>query len=278
MTPVAPAGAKAPPPTTARRASASERAVPGRRRKLPGSPGRPVPRRVSGPGAAPSPRPRPEPGVRQVARPTTTRKQRLSERLAALVRSLPDHPLLDRVVRGRAWIPLLGVMLVGIVAMQVELLKLNADTGRSIELVGSLQSRNDILRVQVASASDPKRIERLASRMGMTMPGPEAITFLKARSASVRRALGRIHVPNPAAFEAALGVSNASAALPAANPSTNAPANSTSQTATAAPAATGAATTSTPTTTATGVATASRTSSSTGAQTSTQAAPPATVP
>jgi cell division protein FtsL len=109
-------------------------------------------------------------------------------------------------------------MLVGIVAMQVELLKLNSDTGRSIELISSLQSHNDLLRAQVASASDPNRIERLAGRMGMTMPAPEAITFVKAQSASVSRALAQIHVPNVAAFEAALRASNAGSTLPTASP------------------------------------------------------------
>src|SRR5689334_10730035 len=53
-------------------------------------------------------------------------------RSAAYVRALPDHALLDRIVRGRAWIPLLGVLLAGIVAMQVEVLKLNAGIGRSL--------------------------------------------------------------------------------------------------------------------------------------------------
>ena len=214
MTPVAPARAQPPasnrarrasvsaqPPAskTGRRASVSERPARGRRRILPGAPRGGAPRRISGPAAAPA--------QARLAPRRATSEETFSERLGALLRSLPDHPLLDRVVRGRAWIPILGVMLVGIVAMQVELLKLNASTGRSIELISSLQSRNDGLRAQVAAASDPGRIERLASHMGMTMPGPESITFLRARSASVRRALAGIHVPDLAAFQAALNVS-----------------------------------------------------------------------
>jgi cell division protein FtsL len=118
------------------------------------------------------------------------------------------------MVRGRFWIPLLGVMLVGIVAMQVELLKLNAATGRSIELISSLQSRNEVLRAEVASASNPDRIERLASHMGMTMPSPEAITFVSARAASGGRAIAGIHPPDVAAFQAAAQASGASAAQP----------------------------------------------------------------
>jgi hypothetical protein len=247
MTPVAPAGAKPPPPKTA-----AERTAPARRRKVPGSPRGPVPRRVSGPVAAPAVQPRPQRSDRRLAPPQRAdrqvprrriaRKPTLSQRLAAFLRSLPDHPLLDRLVRGRAWIPVLGVMLVGIVAMQVELLKLNADTGRSIELIGSLQSRNDLLRAQVGSASDPNRIERLASRMGMTMPSPESITFVKGDSASVRRALARIRVPNLAAFEAALRASNAASTLPAPTPSAPAPANGTGQGTNATPTAGGSST------------------------------------
>jgi hypothetical protein len=329
MTPAAPAGSKPPPPKTARRPSASEltaprrasaseptttprraspteRAAPGRRRKLPGSPRGPVvPRRVSGPLAAPGLQPRPQRADRRAPRHRTARKEALSQRLAAFLRSLPDHPLLDRLVRGRAWIPVLGVMLVGIVAMQVELLKLNANTGRSIELIGSLQSRNDLLRAQVASASDPNRIERLASRMGMTMPSPEAITFVKARSASVSRALAKIRAPNLAAFEAALRASTAASTLPILSPpptpgpgsvngsgqGTNAPAagsgaqmttTTTSSTAGAA-SANGAATTArtpssagaaTPASSSTGSSTGAGTSSSTGATTGPASAGP----
>lgn len=195
MTPAAPARVKATPPKA--RASASQRTAPARRTRTPGGP---VPRRVSGPVAPQRSRKQP--------------KQAASERFAAFLRSLPDHALLDRLVRGRVWIPLLGVMLVGIVAMQVELLKLNASTGRSIELISSLQSRNESLRADVASASNPNRIDRIATGMGMTMPGPEAITFLSARSASAQRALAGIRPPDVAAFEAALPADSATASAP----------------------------------------------------------------
>lgn len=159
-------------------------------------------------------------------------KQAASERLGAFLRSLPDHALLDRLVRGRVWIPLLGVMLVGIVAMQVELLKLNASTGRSIELISSLQSRNESLRVDVASASNPNRIERIATGMGMTMPGPEAITFLSARSASAQRALAGIRPPDVAAFQAALPADSATASTPTTSAPPTPQNNTTAQTST----------------------------------------------
>jgi cell division protein FtsL len=122
-------------------------------------------------------------------------------RLIAFVRSLPDHPLLDRIVRGRTWIALLGLMLAGIVAMQVEQLKLGASIGRSIERTSQLQTHNEQLQASVASLSDERRIERLAAAQGMIMPPADAIGFLADNGQSdIGRALSNIHAPDPAAF------------------------------------------------------------------------------
>jgi hypothetical protein len=124
-------------------------------------------------------------------------------RLAAFLRSLPDRALVDRLVRGRAWIPVLGVMLAGIVAMQVEVLKLGASVGRSIERSSALETRNQLLRASVASLSDEARIERLAAGMGMIMPAPGSAGFVSGpANVNLEKALANIHAPDPAAFVA----------------------------------------------------------------------------
>jgi cell division protein FtsL len=140
-------------------------------------------------------------------------------RSAAYVRALPDHALLDRIVRGRAWIPLLGVLLAGIVAMQVEVLKLNAGIGRSLERASALQAQNELLRAGVTRLSDEQRIERIAAQMGMVMPAPEQMRFLNTGSTRVEKALGAIKAPDATGFEAALPTIGAPAAAqgPAAN-------------------------------------------------------------
>jgi hypothetical protein len=112
---------------------------------------------------------------------------------------LPDHPLLDRIVRGRTWIALLGVMLVGIVAMQVEMLKLGASVGRSSEQITTLQSSNEAKRASVAELSSDRRIESLAGKAGMVMPGPTDIGFV-SYSAQLHRALANIRRPEPSTF------------------------------------------------------------------------------
>ena len=167
-----------------------------------------APRRVSGPshGVRGSAGGRARPAVRGP----------LPARAAAFVRALPDHPLLDSMVRGRAWIPLLGVLLAGIVAMQVEVLKLSATMGRSLERGTALQSRNDQLRASVASLSDAQRIERLAVAQGMVMPAPTSITFLSQHAnGGIAQAAARIHAPDASAFMASLPVSNMTAAASA---------------------------------------------------------------
>ena len=158
---------------------------------------RPFIDRAPAPRRAPKPVPAPRPA--KTAKPTTG----IPRRIGAFVVSLPDHSLLDRVVRGRGWIPLLGVLLAGIVAAQVEILKLGASMGRSLEQTTTLTSQNELLRDSVASLSDDQRIERLATNMGMVLPPPGAVGYLTANpGGDVTGALGNIHAPNATAFMA----------------------------------------------------------------------------
>jgi len=136
----------------------------------------------------------------------------------AFVACLPESSLLDRVIRGRIWIPLLGVLLVGIVGMQVENLKLNAGLGTAIEQTTTLQSRNDWLRDDVAQLSDPQRIEGIAAQHGMLMAPPSATKFLTAQgrsSASVGAAIAGIHAPGSTYFASPAGTSSPAAAATA---------------------------------------------------------------
>lgn len=93
---------------------------------------------------------------------------------------------------------MLGVLLAGIVATQVEVLKLGASMGRSINRTSTLTTENELLQASVASLGDSARIESLASGMGMVMPPPGAVDFLGARSA--RQAATNVQAPNPSAF------------------------------------------------------------------------------
>jgi hypothetical protein len=195
-----------------------------------------MPRRVSGPATrsvvvpSPSRRPRTRPSLAPrrsitIPRPKFARPRirlhfapaELPAATLAFVRSLPDHRWLDRLVRGRAWIPVLGVLLTGIVAMQVEVLKLGASIGRSVSLATELQSRNQLLRSSVAQLSDDQRLMRQAAKLGMVMPGPTENAFVPAHSrGALGKAIAGITAPDASAFltalaaqESADGVANA---------------------------------------------------------------------
>jgi hypothetical protein len=164
-----------------------------------------LPRRVSGPA-----------GTRARTAPAPRHHATLGTRALAVVRSLPEHSLVDRLVRGRAWIPVLGVLLAGIVAMQVEVLKLGNNVGRYVDRTTTLQSQNEALQASVAALNDDQRIESLAGAMGMVMPSPATIAFLHpSPGGDASRALTNIHPPDPTGFANQLAALAASAAATA---------------------------------------------------------------
>ena len=148
-----------PSPTTARRGHARTRTAPHR------------PRRVSGPVA----RPRAVPAVALPA------PRRGSTGVFERLRALPESRFVDRVLRGRVWIWVIGLMLGGIVAMQVSLLKLNAGISHSVEQAGTLERVNADLETEVARLSSGERIQAVAADEGMVAPPAGDVAFLRAR-------------------------------------------------------------------------------------------------
>lgn len=144
-----------------------------------------APRRVSGPAPGRS------------RRPVVVEAPTLGPRIAAAARALPDHRLLDRLVRGRAWIVLIGIALIGIVAMQVSLLKLNAGIGHDVQRASVLQRENDLLRAEDSRLAEGQRVERTAARAGLIEPNPGSIRFIADRPGNASRAAGALAHPRP---------------------------------------------------------------------------------
>ena len=144
------------------------------------------PRRMSGPVARPVP---------SVALPQPVRRGSTGtfERL----RALPEHRLVDRLLRGRAWIWLIGIMLGGIVAMQVSLLKLNSGISRAVTTAGTLERVNADLETEVARLSSGERIQTTAADEGMVAPPAGDVGYLTARpGADPRLAVERMQSPS----------------------------------------------------------------------------------
>ncbi|HET8953268.1 MAG TPA: hypothetical protein VFN44_22290 [Solirubrobacteraceae bacterium] len=143
-------------------------------------------RRISGPVARPVPN---VPLPRSVPRRETGAFERL--------RALPDHRMVDRLLRGRVWIWLIGLMLGGIVAMQVSLLKLNAGISNAVETSSTLERVNADLETEVARLSSGERIQRAAADEGMVAPPAGDVGFLTARpGADAGLAVKRMQSPS----------------------------------------------------------------------------------
>jgi hypothetical protein len=127
-------------------------------------------RRVSGP----VPRPRPVPAGPPLRRGGTGVFER--------IRALPETRLVDGLLRGRVWIWLLGILLGGIVAMQVSLLKLNAGISRAVTTAGTLERANAELEAQNAELSSIERVRDAAAAEGMVAPAPGELDYLHARA------------------------------------------------------------------------------------------------
>ena len=97
------------------------------------------------------------------------------------IRALPDHRLVDRALRGRVWIWLIGIALGGIVAMQVSLLKLNAGISRAVETSGTLERQNAELEASIARLSSSERIRAAAAKQGMVAPAAGEVSYVTVR-------------------------------------------------------------------------------------------------
>jgi hypothetical protein len=77
--------------------------------------------------------------------------------------------------------------LIGIVAMQLWLLKLNGGIGRAIEHEGMLERTNAALSAENSSRAAGDLIEQQAVASGMRIVSPGSLIFLRARGSSDER-------------------------------------------------------------------------------------------
>jgi hypothetical protein len=97
------------------------------------------------------------------------------------IRALPEHRVVDGLLRGRVWIWLVGLLLGGIVAMQVTLLKLNTGISRAVTTMNTLERQNANLEADIARLSAGERVREAAARDGMVAPPAGSMEFLDAR-------------------------------------------------------------------------------------------------
>ncbi len=159
------------PPASAAAASPAPRVAPPRPRSTPKRQ-----RRVSGPARPAPARPR----IR--TEPQQAPREGFVVGLLGFARALSSHRLLDRLIRGRMWIGIVAFALIGIVTLQLGLLKLNSGIGRSLEREAYLQRANAALSIENSELASGTRVEAQAERLGMRISAVSSLHFLSARS------------------------------------------------------------------------------------------------
>jgi hypothetical protein len=132
--------------------------------------------------------------------------------LEALAR-VPRSRLLDRLIQGRISIAFVAFALIGIVTMQLGLLKLNAGIGRALEHEALLQRENAALSIENSELAAGDRVELQAGRLGMGLTSPGDLRFLTLGSPSfeTHRAATALSVPVASAATATTAASPAGA-------------------------------------------------------------------
>jgi len=102
--------------------------------------------------------------------------------LRTAVRTLPEAGgLPDRLLRSRAWIGVVAGLLIGLVFLQVSLLKINTGIGASVQASSVLEAQNNTLRSQIGALAEDGRITQEAEKLGMRMPAADGIRYLGAK-------------------------------------------------------------------------------------------------
>lgn len=161
-----------------------------------------------------TPTTRPAPGRRHAPAPRRPPHQTHRRRAPTTVAGVPARPaggVLDRLLRGRGLILLVGALLAGIVFLNVSLLELNGAIGAMSERATELRHQNAQLRLEAARLGASERIQRLAEEAGFAMPRPGEVTYLEPdRGADARhaaRSLDRAQPPpTPSSPDAAAQV------------------------------------------------------------------------
>ncbi|HET7508656.1 MAG TPA: hypothetical protein VFJ65_00265 [Solirubrobacterales bacterium] len=153
-----------------------------------------APARRTAPAPAPSrttpPRRRPAP--KRAPAPSRPKLVVVAGRAAVGVRQLPDSSLVVRMTRGRAWIAVLGVLLVGIVALNVATLSFAASAGKIDAQITTLEKENSMLESREAERFSTARVRGEGAELGLAMPTTEEPHLIEASPDDAAAAAARL--------------------------------------------------------------------------------------
>jgi cell division protein FtsL len=129
---------------------------------------------------------------RRVSGASTARKRRSAANRLPL-----GARLLDVLLSGRVWIGLVGVLLAGIVFFNVDLMRMNREITHVADRAAQIKRENASLRQDVAQLANSERIQEAAAELGLVLPAPDQVRYLKSNPRiDARTASKRIIAPN----------------------------------------------------------------------------------
>jgi hypothetical protein len=111
---------------------------------------------------------------------------------ATAVRQLPDSSLMVRMTSGRLWIGVLGVLLAGIVAVNVVTLSIAASAGHVDQNIQALESENSLLHSRDATLSGSARVRHDAAELGLAAASTDQLGYVEAGPHDVAIAAQRL--------------------------------------------------------------------------------------
>jgi cell division protein FtsL len=104
--------------------------------------------------------------------------------------------ILDRLLRGPAYIAVIGILLAGIVFFNVDVLELNHGIANTDTRASQLKRQNAALTLQLAKLGSSERIQRVALQRGLVLPQPGDVRYLRADREDAARALRVMTAPD----------------------------------------------------------------------------------
>jgi hypothetical protein len=96
------------------------------------------------------------------------------------------------MTRGRLWIGVLGVLLAGIVGLNVVTLSLAASSGHIDQNIQALEQENSVLRSRDAQRSGVSRVRHEAAGIGLVVPTADQVATVQATRGDLAIAVQRL--------------------------------------------------------------------------------------
>ncbi|UJA19855.1 hypothetical protein HJD18_06295 [Thermoleophilia bacterium SCSIO 60948] len=113
-------------------------------------------------------------------------------RAAVAVGGIAESGLIVRLTRGPAWIGLIAILLVGIVALNVGTLSLNSAASRTGSQADELRLSNSSLRGDLAAASSSTLVTEESAKLGYSLPAAGDVRYVQAGPDDAAKAAERL--------------------------------------------------------------------------------------